>query len=344
MRRLALLLCAAICVSAQIFPLRPNTEVWKRLVTYLELSSAQLDAILESKRPYWVLADDRNDTRGALRAAIHAETARSPLRPEELGRLHVEWEMGRRRLLEVERLGTEAARKILTDTQLAKLKLLEELTAMRQTMDEAISTGLSPSDCVQTPINYVPATCAPPMFPLLNDIIDWGPRPSDNEGMIPGTIGLGDPLQAYFRFSESQLAAMQANAINSNRFSPISRMRAVVGEIVEELKRPVLDPMALGLRFAELESNRRQISEAEHRLVDANLALLDQAQKTKYTALIDAQRLRPLVETAVSRTILKSRCKELYVLELDRGFLLDGPFDFGLFFTYLGDCPDRRAL
>lgn len=136
---------------------------------------------------------------------------------------------------------------------------------------------------------------------------------------------------------------MRANSERANTFSRIPRMRMVIDEIVEELKRPTLDPMAIGLRFAELESNRRQMSEAEERLADANIALLDPVQKEKHAALIEAQRLAPLIGSAVRHPILKSRCRDVVVVILGSPSP-ETPWGFSLFGTYLGECPDRRSL
>lgn len=204
MRALVLLLCVATALSAQRSPFPTNLEIWKRIASYLDLTSGQLDAILEINRPHWAVADELYRSREELREMIFTETARSPLRPAELGRLHVDWEIGRRKLLDAERTSNEASRMLLTEAQLARLKLLEDLTALRPAMDQAISIGLSPSDCVKTDANYLPDSCSPHILPLFNDIVNWRPRSSDYEPATPGTIGISDPLQAHFRFTEAQ--------------------------------------------------------------------------------------------------------------------------------------------
>jgi hypothetical protein len=116
-------------------------------------------------------------------------------------------------------------------------------------------------------------------------------------------------------------------------------MYAVVLELEEETARRVLDPLALGLRYAEVEAIRRKVSEDWQRLNQANQAVLNETQRVKFSALQEAVRLRATVEEARSAEILGSRCKQLGVLFVD----FSQPF-FGILNVYLGDCPDRRAL
>lgn len=309
---------------------------WPKIAAFLELSNDQLRAVVNVRQNYLILASRISARRSHLRTELHEETARSPLRPAELGRLHVEWESGRRLLAEWEATANAASRKVLSEQQLAKLKLLEEMSALRGAMDEAIATGLSASDCVKDTAEK----CQLTLMPLINNIIEWGPRPSDGDSVTPGAVGIYTPLQAYFGFTAVQWASMNFAADRA----PLARLRDVLAEIREETAKPELDAMALGVRYAEVESIRRLISENQARLIAQRLSVLTPVQREKQAALAEALRLRPFVDAAVNASLLQPRCREYPYTVFDplltSNFVLIVPGTL----MFLGDCPDRRAL
>ena len=68
-------------------------------------------------------------------------------------------------------------------------------------------------------------------------------------------------------------------------------MFEVQREIGVETARQPLDPVALGLRYAEVETIRRVIAERSAKLVPDNVAVLTEVQKMKLKALEEAMRL-----------------------------------------------------
>jgi len=275
-----------------------------------------------------------DDRRKELETEILAETNRNPLRPPELGRLHSEWEAIRRRLIAAEKARNTATRAVLFDDQIVKLRALEELAARRDALNEARSSGLIPVDCKAQPPGTIDPICESPYIPAITSIPEWGPRAEDDSGEVRAYPQLGRYLGLTSAQYESMLEARK-------RFwdgAALTRMMAVVAEIREETARDLIDPTALGVRYAEVEAIRRKISENGRNLTAASVELLTPGQRVKLDALREAMGLRPIIDEARSFELLGSRCRESVYLIVGR------TVGFSLFRNYLGDCPDKRAL
>ena len=122
----------------------------------------------------------------------------------------------------------------------------------------------------------------------------WG------QGTIP--IGRGPALaqiREYLALTEAQFNRIQQQNNDFSRwsFTQSQRMFEVQREISVETARQPLDPVALGLRYAEVETIRRVIAERSAKLVPDNIAVLTDLQKMKLKALEEAMKL---AETAGS--------------------------------------------
>ena len=122
----------------------------------------------------------------------------------------------------------------------------------------------------------------------------WG------QGTIP--IGRGPALaqiREYLVLTEAQFNRIQQQNSDFSRWSltQSQRMFEVQREISVETARQPLDPVALGLRYAEVETIRRVIAERGAKLIPDNIAVLTEQQKMKLKALEEAMRL---AETAGS--------------------------------------------
>ena len=331
MRLCALLLLIGITMEGQItfrpLPSPPLPDNQRALIEYLELPESLLEGFFLRAGPYSsetaVILKEREE----LQTEIFAETAKSPLSPARLGALHAQWEMTRRRLLEIEKQKNDLLRGLLTEPQRIKLKLLEDLSA-RQKASAAVSLGMSPADCSSKTSSD--PVCQPPLLPNISIIPSWGPRPGDNDPDY-------SKVARYLGLSEQQKIKMEANrqeyAVNG-----IERIRDVTREIAEETARPVLDSLALGVRYAEVEALRRMISEGDRKLNAANLALLTPVQRLKFEALMEVVRLQPTVKEAQSLQLLGQRCVQ------QGAYFFTGFFSIDFFSLYLGDCRDRRTL
>ena len=122
----------------------------------------------------------------------------------------------------------------------------------------------------------------------------WGQGP-----IIIGQRPFLAQIREYLALTEAQFNRIQQQNSDFSRWSSTQsqRMFEVQREISIETARQPLDPVALGLRYAEVETIRRVIAERSAKLVPENIAVLTDLQKMKLKALEEAMRL---AETAGS--------------------------------------------
>lgn len=113
-------------------------------------------------------------------------------------------------------------------------------------------------------------------------------------------------LKEYLGLSDDQYAKLVQNISDYNQMvnTRQQRMYQVQSEIRDETAKSPLDPMALGVRYAEVETICRNIREEANGLADRNKAILTDAQKVKLKALEDAYKLFPLISQAQSASLL----------------------------------------
>lgn len=103
-------------------------------------------------------------------------------------------------------------------------------------------------------------------------------------------------LIQYLQLSTDQVRLITQKNNEFNRFVSEKNRRAaqVRSEIAVETRKPTLDPMALGLRYMELELIRREISTAEDNLRAELRRALTAEQVNRLRALEAAMELVPL--------------------------------------------------
>jgi hypothetical protein len=120
-----------------------------------------------------------------------------------------------------------------------------------------------------------------------------------------------DPLtqvRSYLELTESQYNAILASNDAYNRLAAEKQQRvfAVQVEISEQTEKEPLDPAALGIRYAEIETRCRELKDDADRRRQAVLAMLTEVQRTKLAALEAALRLMPVITEAQSGNLLPS--------------------------------------
>ena len=122
----------------------------------------------------------------------------------------------------------------------------------------------------------------------------WGQGP-----IVIGRHPFLTQIREYLVLTEAQFNRIQQQNADFSRwsFAQFQRMSEVQREISIETARQPLDPVALGLRYAEVETIRRVIAERDAKLIPENIAVLTDLQKMKLKALEEAMRL---AETAGS--------------------------------------------
>lgn len=130
-----------------------------------------------------------------------------------------------------------------------------------------------------------------------------GPVPSP----IPGPAPFPTALRLYLELTSTQEETIRNLNADYNRLAATKMRRAnqVQQEIIEETAKEPLDPMALGLRYAEIESIRRQLAQELERTRAKVRAALTEPQRGKLKILEDALKLLPLYSEAVGVNLLE---------------------------------------
>jgi predicted DNA-binding protein (UPF0251 family) len=126
-------------------------------------------------------------------------------------------------------------------------------------------------------------------------------------GQSPRPIALFPPeLKAYLGLTDAQTEAIsRANSDYVEYGAQKSaRMIQVQQEIAAETAKEVLDPGALGVRYAELEAIRRDLADQLQRTREKATAQLTEAQKTKLRTLDEARKLQGVIREAECTNLL----------------------------------------
>ena len=118
--------------------------------------------------------------------------------------------------------------------------------------------------------------------------------------------GVSNELRRYLELTDTQ--SRQIMQINREfaewQVSRTTRQAQLHAEIAIEERKSPLDPMAIGLRYAELESIRREIEDEATRVRRRVGALLTDPQRQKVAELERARALAPVIAEAECNNIL----------------------------------------
>jgi hypothetical protein len=124
----------------------------------------------------------------------------------------------------------------------------------------------------------------------------------------PDLIGviIPSPLSSYLELTSSQMTQLDLNWRDFNRVvsERQERIYQVQSEIRDETSKSPLNPGALGIRYAEIESICRNARDEAAATQKRNLALLTDPQRAKLKALDEASKLLPVINEAHSVGLL----------------------------------------
>jgi len=125
---------------------------------------------------------------------------------------------------------------------------------------------------------------------------------------VPGAAFFPPQLKQHMEFTDAQVTSILAeNAALANfQSQKLQRQLQVQMELAQETAKPVVDPMALGLRHMELESIRRELQAEQEKTAGRVQSLLTDAQKTKLEGLRQAMALQGVICEAQSVNLLGS--------------------------------------
>ena len=113
-------------------------------------------------------------------------------------------------------------------------------------------------------------------------------------------------VKAYLDLTDAQVSQIGLNLSDYIQLvaQRQQRMFQVQSEIQVETARSPLDPTALGIRYAEIETICRNVHDESITAQNRNLALLTDAQKAKMKLLDDAYKLFPIINEAQKAGLL----------------------------------------
>lgn len=285
---LALLTCVAGSAQTGYAP--------SRIFDYLGLTTTQIAAINRLNTDYSRYSMEKQRRMAQVQRELAAETARPQLDPMALGLRYVELETIRRELndrLQKTRADISAS---LADAQKVKLKILEDAARLRPLISEAQCYKFL---AVQPfPGNIIPASRLSPIGGGVGSAtLSPTPVPACPPAfarMFPAQLG------EFLSLTSGQADSVIRLNTDYNRYTAEkqARMAQVQRELAEETARPQLDPMALGLRYVELETIRRELNDQLRQTRADIAATLTDAQKPRIKTLEDAAGLQPLIAEA----------------------------------------------
>jgi hypothetical protein len=146
-----------------------------------------------------------------------------------------------------------------------------------------------------------------PLWFLVLGCIQASAQPQPFPGnIIPASRIAFPQIQAYLGLTSDQIARLVQNLTDYNQLVAQRQQRIyqVQSEIRDETAKSPLDPAALGIRYAEIESICRNVHDEAVAAQTRNLAILTDAQKAKLKALEDAVKLLPVINEAQNVGIL----------------------------------------
>ncbi|MBM3787365.1 MAG: hypothetical protein FJW30_23650 [Acidobacteria bacterium] len=117
-------------------------------------------------------------------------------------------------------------------------------------------------------------------------------------------------IEQFLQLTREQMDRINRNSAEFDRWNREKQLRSftVSREIAEETAAEPLNPSALGLRYAELEAIRREVTDREKKLIADNFAVLTEAQKVRFKALEEAIKLQPVIDEARAIRLLANDC------------------------------------
>ncbi len=127
--------------------------------------------------------------------------------------------------------------------------------------------------------------------------------------IVPGPWRFPAALRLYLELTDAQIDSITFLNTEYQRLVQTKqrRMSQVQQELTEELAKDPLDPMAIGLRYAELEATRRQLDAELGRTRTKIRAVLKEPQAAKLKVLEDITKLLPIYSEAVQVNLLEAQ-------------------------------------
>jgi hypothetical protein len=113
-------------------------------------------------------------------------------------------------------------------------------------------------------------------------------------------------VKDFLQLSDAQLQTILTNNGDYNQFAMTkqTRISQLQSEIAAETAKDTLDPMALGVRYVEIETTCREMKDQAVAYQQKNTGVLTDPQKAKLQVLQDAVKLAPVISDAQSGNLI----------------------------------------
>ncbi len=140
-----------------------------------------------------------------------------------------------------------------------------------------------------------------------------------------------DPLKKHLELTDPQVSEILAKneRLGQFRSTKLRRQVEVQFEIAQETRQATLDPMAIGVRYLEIETIRREIEAESKKTTTEIQALLTPTQKTKLSMLEEVLRQQNTACAAVSWNLMPQPAPQAFADFLLGDFSVFQPFQIG---------------
>lgn len=277
------------------------------LAQYLGLTDAQVQAISEVSQSYSGFSSQKAERAWTVRTELTQETAKETLDPMALGLRYLELEAIHRALVSENAAAVKKVQALMTPEQIAKLNALNEALKLYPTAcNAALGQYLIDPNRGGTPA-FVDGVYGL-VYPAPCGAMSGNRVPVVNvkSPQIAGMTHFSDDVQSFLSLSDDQILQIEALQITYRNlaFGKTQRQSELKAEIVTETQKDVMDPMALGVRYAELETIRRELVSQRKDTVAATQKVLDSTQAAKLATLDSALKLQLVACSAASEYLL----------------------------------------
>ncbi|MCC7154998.1 MAG: hypothetical protein IT161_10520 [Bryobacterales bacterium] len=158
----------------------------------------------------------------------------------------------------------------------------------------------------------------------------------------PRPIRLFPQLTDYLQLSGEQSIALFRLYSDWNQYLVEKRVRVaqVETELTDLTRQDVLDPMAFGNRYVELESICREAKDRRTQYRDKSRSLLNPTQSQKLQVLEQAFALAPVIQEAQDANLMG---REVRMMAPPPPYFSSGPGSYGIMSNYFDPLPGCRT-
>jgi hypothetical protein len=296
---------------SQMTTLRQPNKPSLNLRQFLDLTDAQLSAILKNNGEYDTYSFRQQFNFRFVTSQIETETAKTQLDPMVLGTLYADLEDRCRDMRDKATAVQKENISVLSDLQRAKLNVLNEAATLGPTVSQARFANLLQS-AGSPPIAFTNSfdgtTIADQTVPGCSVDLNF-----DFPGyVLPARRIEPIPLSFFLRefiglTDDQSKAILETNSdYNTLAFHHQLQIQNALIQIAVETSTDQPNPMALGYLYAGIESACRELRDRAATSVQQNLSILTDAQRSKLNVLTEALKLMPTVSGAQSGNLLPS--------------------------------------